>query len=217
VLQEVQLYRVWAALSPPLAHRVRLVRVALRDSAEAASAAAPAPRWAFLVEEPAALAKREGAIDLQQKGTAPGDLDPFTDALHGLFQLLIGNTDWSISALHNVEVMARAGGYYPVPYDFDFSGAVEARYATPAPELKLRTVRQRLYRGYCVPPDDLQAAVARLQERRPAIEALYRDDIGRLLPEATVKRTLEYFDEFYRTLADPASVRREIAGACRRG
>lgn len=215
VLQEAQLYRVWAALTPPLAHRTRLLRLTIRDSADAA--APSQPRWALLVEEPNALAGRDRAAVIEQKGTAPGDLDPFTDALHGLFQFMIGNTDWSVSALHNVEVMARGGAYYPVPYDFDFSGAVEARYATPAPELKLRTVRQRLFRGYCVPDDALQAAIARMQERRPAIEALYRDEIGRLLPAETVQRTLAYFEEFYRVLDDPGAVRREIVAACRRG
>lgn len=212
ILQEFQLYRVWQALSP-LAHEVRLVRLSMRDRGDARPVDA---RWAILVEEGEALAKRLGARELDQKGTAPGDLQPVPEAVLGLFQYMIGNTDWSLSALHNVELMARDLGYFAVPYDFDWSGAVDAPYAIPAPELGIRSVRERRYRGYCVPQAALDEAIAHVKSRRPAIEALYRDDLGRLLPERAAQATLEYFAGFWAVLDDPRQVKRHIVEGCRR-
>ena len=53
-----------------------------------------------------------------------------------MFQYLIGNTDFALSALHNAELLGRENGdYWPIVYDFDFSGAVNARYATPDPRV----------------------------------------------------------------------------------
>ena len=213
ILQEYMLYRVYQQLSP-IAHRARLLRLTIRDRGDAG--APPPPRWAILVEEGPALAKRVGAKELEQKGTAPGDLEPFADAVLGIFQFMIGNTDWSLSALHNTEVLAREDGYYPVPYDFDWSGAVEASYAIPAPELGIRSVRERRYRGYCVPPEVFARAIAHVQSRRPAIEALYGDELGRLLPEGARRRTLAYFADFWAVLDNPAQAKRQIVEACRR-
>jgi hypothetical protein len=213
VLQEFQLYRVWAALAP-VAHHVRLVRLTIRDT-NGGAAAAP-QRWGFLFEEGGALAKRVGAKEIETKGTRPGDLDPYAESVFGLFQYMIGNTDWSFSALHNLEIMAKDGTYFPVPYDFDFSGAVEASYATPMPNIGIRSVRQRVYRGYCVPPEPFLEAMRHVGSRRAAIEALYHDDLGKLLPPATVARTLEYFGEFWRLTDDPARGKRETLDACRR-
>jgi hypothetical protein len=80
--------------------------------------------------------------------------------------------------------------------------------------LRIKKVRERLYRGYCVPEADLAAAFALLQERREAIYALYRDDVGRLLEPRVVKETLAYFDQFYETIGDPRAAKRHITEAC---
>ncbi len=61
-----------------------------------------------------------------------------------VFEYLIGNTDWSAVFNHNVVLIRDAAGRATaVPYDFDFSGLVDADYASVAPELPIRDVRQR--------------------------------------------------------------------------
>jgi hypothetical protein len=156
-----------------------------------------------------------GGKILKIKGATPDDLEPFQDALVGAFQYLIGNTDFALGALHNAELMARANGdNYPIVYDFDFSGAVNARYATADPRLRIHTVRDRLYRGYCVPVDIYPKVFALFNEKKAAIYALYRDPLGRLLPESTVDETLKYFDEFYKTINDPRRAKDDIIEAC---
>ena len=82
-----------------------------------------------------------------------------TDAARvALFEHMISNLDWSMRAgpagercCHNSRLIAGSGStgnFVPVPYDFDFSGLVNAPYAV-SPDGR-SGVRARQYRGYCV-------------------------------------------------------------------
>jgi hypothetical protein len=210
VLSELQLYRAYALLTP-LSHKVRLLRVTYVDSA---SRRVRTTRHAFFLEEPQALARRLRARELAITGAASDDLDERTRVIMGVFQYMIGNTDWSTSALHNVELFGVDAVVHPVPYDFDYSGAVNAHYAVPPPQLPLRNVRQRLYRGACGSGSAFTEVFDLFRARREAIYALYADEVGRLMDPAVVRRTLRYFDEFYATLDDPRASKREILDRC---
>ncbi|HEY2856074.1 MAG TPA: hypothetical protein VGJ18_24755 [Gemmatimonadaceae bacterium] len=210
ILQEFQLYRIYNLLTQ-YSNRVRLARVTYADSG---SGKVIARRWAFLEEEPAAVAYRVGGVLVKQKGAGPSDLEPNADALFALFQYFIGNTDWSVNGLHNVEVIDTQLGYVPVAYDFDFSGAVNTRYATVDPRLPIHRVRDRLYRGYCVPLESYPPAYALFNAKRDSIYALYRDSLGQLIKGDRVKETLEYFDDFYKTINDPRVAKHEIEDRC---
>lgn len=211
LLQELQLYRVYNQLTP-MSHKMRLLQVTYVDSA---TGKAHAKRYALLQEEPGALADRLKGPRLKLTGATPDDMEPFYNALVGVFQYLIGNTDWSIAGLHNIELMAQPDGrVIPVAFDFDFSGAVNARYATVDPSLTVRRVRERLYRGYCGPEEEYSKVFALFNEKKPAIYALYTDSIGKLMSPRIVKETMEYFDEFYKTINDSRRAKREIAESC---
>ena len=212
VLQEYQLYRVYSLLTP-YSHRVRLLRMTYADSG---SNRARTTRWAFLVEEPGELADRIGATRTEAKGAGPADLDTYQHVLHGMFQYMIGNTDWSIAGLHNAELYFKDTIYIPVAYDFDYSGAVNTSYAVPPPQLYLPDVRTRRYRGWCVSAEQLAPVIAFFNERKEAIYALYsdEDEVGRLLEPRTVKSTLEYFDLFYETINEPHTARLEFEERC---
>jgi hypothetical protein len=150
MLQEFQLYRIYRLLTPA-SHAVRLIHMTYADSATGKT---HATRYAFFEEDPDALAQRMGGKMLKIKGAGPDDLEPFQDGIVGVFQYMIGNTDFALSALHNAELLSRNNGdNFPIVYDFDFAGAVNARYATVDPELGVHSVRDRLYRGYCIAND----------------------------------------------------------------
>ncbi|MBA3890275.1 MAG: hypothetical protein H0X64_07070 [Gemmatimonadaceae bacterium] len=210
VLSEFQLYRIYALLTP-VSHKARLLRVTYVDSS---SRKVRTTRHAFLLEEPQALARRLGGRELDIKGSVSDDLDERTRVVMGVFQYMIGNTDWSSSGLHNVELFAIGAVIYPVAYDFDHSGAVDAHYALPPPQLPIRTVRQRLFRGACGADTTFTEVFEHFRANREAIYALYSDEVGRLMDPGVVRRTLRYFDEFYAILDDPRTARREILDRC---
>jgi hypothetical protein len=211
ILQEFQLYRIYQLLTP-VSHKARLLRLTYADSG---SGKVRARRYGFVLEEPKAIAARLGGKVMEEKGATSGDLDPDQDALLGVFQYMIGNTDFSIAGLHNVELLLKEdGNVIPIAYDFDFAGAVNARYAVPDSSLRIPNVRRRLFRGYCVDGPSYARAFALFIEKKPQIYALYNDEIGKLIEEGTVKETLRYFDEFYETISDPRSARRSIIEPC---
>lgn len=211
VLQELQLYRIYNLLTPA-SHRVRLLRLAYVDSA---SGKIEATRAAMFLEEPEIMAARLGGPLMELKGAVAEDLEPFHGALSTVFQYFIGNTDFSIYALHNMELVNQPSGQViAVPYDFDFSGAVNANYATTDPKLSIRRVRDRLFRGYCQSPNDYTLAFAKFNEKKNDIYALYTDPIGKMLKPKIVEETLRYYDEFYKIINDPKKAKREIVEEC---
>lgn len=211
VLQEMQLYRVYQVLTPA-SHQVRLLRVAYTDSA---SGKMEAGRYAFLIEDPEQMAERLGGKLLKLKGAHIGDFDESAMAVTYLFEYLIGNTDFSFSQLHNAEIVGLPDGRnFPIAYDFDFSGAVNARYATPDPSVKIARVRDRRFRGYCELRDEYVKAFAFFQQKKDSIYALYSDEIGKLMDPAVVRETLDYFNEFYDTIGNSGRAQRAILSDC---
>ncbi len=210
VLQEFQLYRVYQLITPA-SHRARLLRVSYADSA---SGKIDATRYAFVIEDPDQLAARLGGTMVKTKGATAADIDGAQGAIAFLFQYLIGNTDFSFNGLHNGELVMKTdgSGLVPIAYDFDFSGAVNASYATVDPRLPIKRVRDRLFRGYCAFEADYPAAFALFQAKKAAIYALYRDEIGKLMDQGVVKETLGYYDDFYETIKDPHDVVRTCQG-----
>jgi hypothetical protein len=210
VLQEYNLYRVQRLLTP-LAFSVRLARVTYVDSEKSDTLMT---RYAFLQEQDDAFAERLGVDLVTLTGASPADLDPYESAFFGVFQYFVANSDFSIRQLHNVVLVFRDPYHVPVARDFDWSGAVNPRYATPNPILPIRTISERLMRGYCAPPEQFEKVFTLFRAKRDAIYALYRDDIGALMKPAVVASTLKYFDAFYATINDSKRAQRDIIGAC---
>jgi hypothetical protein len=111
-------------------------------------------------------------------------------------------------------LLFREPNHIPVARDFDWTGAVNTRYAKPNPILNIRTVTQRVMRGYCSTPEQYEKVFALFKEKKDAIYALYRDPIAAPLKPSVVNETLRYFDEFYATINDPRRAKREIVAAC---
>jgi hypothetical protein len=211
ILQEAQLYRIYQLLTP-VSHRVRLAKMAYIDSA---SGKREAERYAIIVEDPDQLANRLSAQIIKAKGASVADFEAPNLALAYLFEYFIGNVDFSFNGLHNTELLGTLDGrILPVAYDFDFAGAVNTSYATPPQDFQMRNVRQRKFMGPCGVAAEYPGALAIFQQKKDAIYALYKDEVGRLLPPKIVKETLEYFDEFYEATSTPERATRNVFNNC---
>jgi len=218
VLAEYLVYRMLNVLTP-LSFRARMVRMTYVDESGEDETFT---RLAFLLEDDSDMAKRNGANkqDWQGGQLNPVLLDRNYAILVEFFQYMIGNTDWSGAEMHNMELVRGADGRpSAVPFDFDFSGIVDARYAVPDHTLPIRSVRQRLFRGRCPDqmnrqPEDYQAVVNLFQEKKEEIYSLWRNQEG--LDPDRLKDTLEYLDEFYETLDRPDRVQRDLLDQCLR-
>lgn len=211
VLKEFLAYRIYNALTED-SLRVRLVRLTYRDTAGRFE---PFERYAFFTEHFDSLARRQSGTVRPKEFFDPLRVDPLDIATFDLFQYAIGNTDWSVAYAHNVVLIENEGAarVTPVPYDFDFSGLVDASYATVSPQLKIRTVREHLFRGICRPDTDWDAVFAHFTARRDAVLALSREVVDLQAAErAGVDR---YLAAVFDTFAAPPERERRIVGACR--
>jgi hypothetical protein len=74
-------------------------------------------------------------------------------------------------------------------------------------------VRQRLFRGFCRPNLDHQALIERFNAIRDDVWGLYQGLEG--LEEDQMRRSLEYYEEFYETINDPDRYQRRVVRNCR--
>src|SRR5947208_10568340 len=127
-----------------------------------------------------------------------------------VYQYLIANSEWSVWNSHNIAIFQKVAEPKPVlavPYDFDFSGAVNAPYAVPPEQLKIQSVRQRVYRGFCQPDSLLARVLARFRAAKDSMYAAVRAVPD--LPERDVRNVLDYFDEFFKVIDNPGGVNRQ--------
>jgi len=210
VLQEYQLYRVQRLLTA-YSFDVRLAHVTFIDSEKKDTVGT---FWSFLSEQDSVFAERNGARLTTQKGAGPGDLETYESAFFGVFQYFVANSDYSIRELHNVVLVMKNNEYIPVARDYDFGGAVNAKYAKPPEVLHIRRVTDRIMRGYCVPAEQYEKVFALFRDKKAAIYGLYSDPLAAAVTPAVVTETLKYFDEFYAVINDPKKSQREIVKAC---
>jgi len=218
VLLEYLVYRTYN-LFTDLSFRVRLARINYVDTDGDRD---PITKYAFFIEDEELMAARNGWDLLPVPAVSPFDYDHGQLNLVEVFQFLVGNTDWDAfsrapdetECCHNIKVVGNAQGpVFPVPYDFDWTGLVSARYAKPDPSLSIHSVRQRLYRGVCVTGDQLGSTLPVFEGQKEAIYGLYENQDG--LEEKQVKQAVEYLDDFYEIIADPKKVDREMRDECR--
>jgi len=212
VLNEYLAYKVLNLLTPA-SFRVRLVEVTYEDVNGDYDVRT---KYGFLIESDERMAERNHAVFLEAPQMHPMMADPDQSVVTSVFSYMIGNTDWSDVFFHNAVVMRTEDGrHLTVPYDFDFSGVVNARYATVDPQLadRIRNVRQRLYRGFC--RDELNhAAVSVLfNTQRDAITELYTS-FPYFPDEDDAKDALDYYKGFWETIDDPRRFDRNIIRDC---
>lgn len=215
-------YRLFNEITP-LSYRVRPVNVTYRD---AEGRRREETQFNFLIEDLDDVASRNRlvALEVLSNEVRSSQLDPDAAARVGLFQFMIGNLDWDMVAgpageecCHNGKLMAASAesrsAVTPIPYDFDYSGFVDAPYAIPPEGLGVANVRARRYRGLCRHNDQLPAAVEHFRARREAIYAVIDGETR--LSEARRRSTRRYIEDFFEILDDPERVRRQLIERCR--
>lgn len=209
VLSEYAVYRAYQVVSPRY-FRTRLAKITYHDSEGKEN---DVVSWAFFIEDDKEVAKKFGLAVQETPGAMFHDLDAEQLAITSLFEYFAANTDWSISGLHNIALMRDSiATLYPIAFDFDWGGAVNARYAFPDARFNIRTTTTRLYRGPCLKPEEWQPTFARFTAARPQIEAIYNSVPG--MDPRRARTTLAFLGEFYQTIADPRRARVAMTTGC---
>jgi len=219
VLLEYAAYRMFNVLSP-VGLRARLANVDYVES----DGRPVISRLGFLVEDSDDAAKRNHLVEARMPPRiSPSQLDPMGAARAALFEYMIGNLDWSMRAgpqgdvcCHNFRLMAASAGsqtgLVPVPYDFDFSGLVNAPYALPPEGIHVSSVRERRYHHYCLHNAQVFQAAAEFRAKRGELLAVL-NSIPQL-DEGRRRTASAYLEGFFRDIATDEDVRKQVLKDC---
>ena len=217
VLLEYSVYKMYNLLTPH-SFRVRLANIDYLgpDGRPIVS------RIGYFLEDLSDVAKRNGMKQTHAPNVIPAsDLSGPDAARYALLEHMVANHDWSMRAgpaghecCHNAELIGplAPGATIPIPYDFDFSGFVDAPYATPPEELHLASVRQRVYRGYCAHNNDVLVAARQIREARPQLIAAITSTPG--LEPATASKAISFLDGFFADIASDEVVNAKLLRRC---
>jgi hypothetical protein len=214
LLLEYAAYRLYNQLTPA-SFRARLATIDyVNDDGRPV-----ATRLGFFIEEIEDVAARNA----MRRGVT-GDRVPLpqvsaTDGARvALFEYMIGNQDFSIRAgppgegcCHNSRLIgpSAAGTLVPVPYDFDFSGLVDAPYAAP-PDGD-GSVLDRRYQGFCAHNPQAVAMAPLFRSQRGALLAA----LGQVpLDEPVRRRAAAYIDGFFADIADDRRMAAKLFRTC---
>ena len=154
-------------------------------------------KLAFLIEHEKEMARRLGGELLDKSVAKVKIIDIESYNLLTLFQYMIGNTDWNLSRRHNIKLVKTPNNSapIPVPYDFDYSGLVNAKYAIPHPNLPIKTVRERMFQWRGKDPKILQPSVDILLSKKETLLGLI--NACQLKNKKGKAEMLSYVNEFF--------------------
>lgn len=198
ILKEFLCYKIYNLLEEK-SFRARLVKINYTDTKGKMK---PFSQYAFILEDDGDMARRNNC----KKGadrTIPNDgTDRSLMTKVALFEYFISNTDWSVPGNHNIKFIYSKKNTqalpYPVPYDFDHSGLVNADYAKPSEIIGTETVTERVYRGFPRSMEELETEFDVFRKQKDNIYSLINNFT--LLKERTRKNIISYLEEFYKTI-----------------
>lgn len=213
VLKEFLAYRIYNLLSP-VSFRVRLVHMKYIDTGRKNK---ESDSWAFMIEPEEMLAERNDGVVIKNDELSMHYMRAAEMDLAALFHYMIGNPDYSITGRHNMKILGLPGygslGYTPVPYDFDYTGLVDADYAIPGENLGISSVRQRYFLGPCREDQEFQIAIDHINSHREEILELVEE--FPYLSERHKNDMIGYLEDFFSSASGPNFIGSKLKSTCR--
>jgi hypothetical protein len=214
VFKEYLVYRLYNELTDS-SFRVRLLRITYHNTYKNKK---PVQAYGFFIEPLDLLAERLNVTPVELPTLSQKNIKPEMMDRVAVFNYMIGNTDWSVPNQHNCKILIKQDSERPdlgmiVPYDFDYSGLVNARYAIPVEGLNIETVRERIYQGMCRSEDDFIPVLKEFSDRKAEFYRVIQE--FNLFNEKTRKDLIRYLDEFYRLLGDRKAILNELLSSCK--
>lgn len=198
VLKEWLVYKLYNIITEK-SLRAQLLHVRYLD----AQGKLYADEMAFIIEPAAALARRLGYLKYNKSLEAIVNIETETYNKMILFQYMIGNADWRITAMHNIEVLEDTISKFNlvVPYDFDYAGMVSAPYAIPNDRAGQKFFGQRVLSGTFKSEADFQNTIKYFIMQEAAIFNTCNN--FKLLPNKEREKIITYLQSFFDEIKNP--------------
>lgn len=195
VFREYLVYKLFNIISPQ-SFRAQMVKLEYYCTASGDREKG----WGFILEDKNTLERRleMGKCD-ECYGRVREDFDEQSLMRATLFQYMISNTDYSLNQSRNLELFLdeTSGKIFVAPYDFDFSGVVNASYAVPNVDYKQTSMRDRIFLGHSTDAQ-LQETIEYFIAKKPEIMNCIKE--AKYLARSSRKDIEDYIEAFYKSL-----------------
>ena len=196
--KEYLAYILYEAISE-YSHKVRLAEIEMKDVYNQDSVITIR---AFFLEPDKGLEQRVQGKFIDVHHIEEFMLSEFETNSLAVFEYMIGNSDWLLYNLHNVNLLSlKLHQPLPVPNDFDCSGFVNPPYAEPAPDTKLTKVTERFYRGAKMTQKEFEEVLHYFNSKKEQLFSIIMD--SDFLTQQSKNEAVDYLQEFYVLLNDP--------------
>ncbi len=205
ILKEYLAYKIYNILTNH-SFNVQLVHLEYRDSLNRIK---PVKRYGFLIENTDELAKRLESKEKNRYQVIRDSTDAFQHDVFALYQYMISNSDWKLGGLHNIKIVRhkKTKKYAPIPYDFDYSGFVNASYSAPNIDIGQTHVRERIYMGSCKDSKAFEPVRSHFIDKKSEIYDVVQS--FELLDKKTRKSSLKFLKSFYKVMENEKKFRKK--------
>ena len=197
VMKEYLAYLLFNELSPN-SFQVQVVKITYIDTSKKYG---KIKRLGFLIEDTDEMAERLNGDECDCIGANINSIVDKDENLMSIFQYMIGNEDWNTKMARNLKMVKRNdGSIIPVPYDFDFSGLVDASYALPNADYNLVSVKDRIFMGQEVDSGTLGSNIFLIKNKKKELYKVVEK--FKYLSLDGKAEILTYLDTFYKNIND---------------
>jgi hypothetical protein len=210
VIEEYTIYKLYNRVTE-LSIRVRLVKIVYFDTG---SNTLLFEKHSFFIEDDDHAAKRNNCF-VKDKFMTPFDVNRKSYTKLSVFEYIIGNRDWYVTSRQNIIIFQpndTTMAPYAVPYDFDFSGFVNAEYTKPAGVPDDRLSNKRLYKGLCYTDEEFKEVFEFYRKLRPEFESIINNQ--KLISKRSRKYLESYISFFYSVIRSKSMIKQEFLDKC---
>lgn len=169
----------------------------------------------FLIQDDDEVADRFKGKIVEGRKIPPSFMQDSATVRQDFFQFMIGNTDFSTLFLHNQKVLQMPDDtIIPLAYDFDMCGLVSPPYAQVNTQLGIKSITDRLYRGFCRD----QAFLEMMRQEFLAKEVQFWNTVDRQQPyisDVDMKSSITFLKGFFDVLKSDRLFNEKVLQACR--
>jgi len=177
----------------------------------------PFTSYSFIIEDIDDVAKRNGAIEIENNGLLPVHLDRPSMNTFAMYQYLISNVDWHIPNLHNVKLIKSLDHKrplpQPIPYDLDYCGLVNTDYAVTPERIPIESLTERYWMGTCLQDSEYEEVAKLFLEHKDDILKIWED--CEFLEKFNRTTAIKFINQFYILLEKSNQGKNTILQNCR--
>ena len=215
VLIEYLIYKMYSVMTDT-SFRVRLLNINYIDSENRRN---PMTQYGFLIEPLKMLNARTNSVEVVSRGVTQKSIYPGVMDRVAIFNYMVGNYDWAVPNRHNIKVIRpltfdNLNLAVAVPYDFDWTGLVNASYAIPDDKITgTTTVRERIFLGICRSREDYRKELEQFLEKKDEFYRLINE--FPYLNEKQKRDMIYYLDEFYELCSGRQRILEVFLNSCK--